>query len=338
MDLSRAISEPMARQIVFHDAFNRNVKLAVGALVQYREQAQSNRSPQGEFALPNGGEPWGVRDKWRNLDAAIPDAQAFISEIGLVRAASAFEDYLIGVTAELDRWEDRARTLGRAPEPRRGGGDEPDDTEETVRSLRRVERRLNLDMAELAADVTMVRFFEVARNCVVHRSGRASHSLAEMRASGDMAEALRAWPRRIGKWTVGVPDATDGVVVAWQPRHAILASAVYYHCAKRLDAAVVSALGTDGIVTMAAHWGLLNENPAPCAARINAESLIRTLLMGRYCVRDASIREIVDILRSAGIWADARKAFEDRGLVTLKQARRRAAREATRQGKGRGGK
>ena len=337
MDLSRAISEPMARQIAFHDTFNRNVKLTVGALVRYGEQSPSN-PPPGEGILPRGGEPWGVRGKWRNLHAAIPDAEAFISEIGLVRAASAFEDYLIGVTAELDRWEDRARALGRAPEPRRREGEEPDDTEEAVRSLSRVAKRLGVDMAELAADVTMVRFFEAARNCVVHRSGRASGSLAEMQASGDMAEALRAWPRRIGNWTVGVPDVAEGGAVAWQPRHAILSSAVYYRCAKSLDAAVVSALGREGVVTMAAHWGLLDDNPAPCDARINAKSLIRTLLMGRYCVRDASIPEIVDILRSAGMWADARKAFEDRGLMTLKQARRRSARDAAKRGKRPGGK
>ena len=336
MDLSHAISEPLARQIAFHNAFNRNVKLTVGALVRYGEQTQ------GEVVLPEGGEPWGDPRKWRNLGASIPDAKTFISEIGLVRAASAFEDYLIGATAELDRWEGRARALGRATpadaqkatlDLGEGQGEQVDDTEESVRSLRRVAERLGVDLAKFAADVTMVKFFNVARNCVVHRSGRASRGFAEMKASDDLADALRTWPRRIGNWTIGVPDVKEGHVVAWQPRHAILASAVYYRFSQAVDAAVVSALGEDGVVTMAAYWGLLADNSTPCDAKINAECLIRTLLFGRYCVREASIPAIVNILRSAGVWDDARKAFQDRGLMTLKQARRRAAGDATKLGK-----
>jgi hypothetical protein len=154
-----------------------------------------------------------------------------------------------------------------------------------------------------------------------------------MKASDDLADALRTWPRRIGNWTIGVPDVKEGHVVAWQPRHAILASAVYYRFSQAVDAAVVSALGEDGVVTMAAYWGLLADNSTPCDAKINAESLIRTLLFGRYCVREASIPAIVNILRSAGVWDDARKAFQDRGLMTLKQARRRAAGDAAKLGK-----
>src|SRR6202789_2324353 len=43
---------------------------------------------------------------------------------------------------------------------------------------------------DIAAKFTMVEFFSVARNCIVHRSGRASTNLAKMYASKEMAAAL----------------------------------------------------------------------------------------------------------------------------------------------------
>jgi len=87
------------RLIAFHNAFNLNVKFVYGALARLdRADADVER-----FTLPNGGEPWGDKLSWSNMDAAVQDAAAFISEMGVVRSASSFENYVTGVTAELDR-------------------------------------------------------------------------------------------------------------------------------------------------------------------------------------------------------------------------------------------
>ncbi len=326
MNLTRTISEPLARQIAFHDSFNRNVKLTFGALTRLGETARSH----GQELLPTGGEPWGAPRKLRNPDTDIPLATAFLSEIGLVRAASAFEDFLTGIGAELDRCEFRKRAVagGTPTEASDHPSGSAKDEEATQASLGRIAKRLDIVQDEMADDLTMAKFFDVARNCVVHRSGRASESLAKMHASEEMAAALKTWPRRVGKWAIGVPKVTRGHAVAWLPRHAIMASAVYHRCAVAVDKKAVSLLGDRGLVAMAAHWGLLDDAPVPVETTVDAQSLVLTLLMRRYHVREVNKSEVVALLRECGIWPGVRKSFEERALTMPSRAKRRAAGKA----------
>jgi hypothetical protein len=296
MDLSRAVTEPLKSVVAFHDQFNHNVKLTFGALAYVGAQhgvAGQDQAPH--VILPTGGEPWRATD-WRDLQQSIKDAASFITELGLVRAASAFEDYLTGAKAELDRAASATTT---------GAGDEEG-------ALARLIRLLGIDVAAMADLSQMVRFFDVARNCVVHRSGRASKQLAEIALSASFAATLRRWPRRTGKWQIGVPDVREGAPVEWRPRHAIMASDVYFRCALEIDRAVVQRLGEIGIVNMAAYWCLLTENPRPCQASRSPETMIRTQLMTRYRARKVGRAEPVAFLRDAGRWSDVRTAFARR--------------------------
>ena len=189
MDLSRAVSEPLKGLVSFHDQFNQNVKVTFGALAYARNQcgiAVDGRATP--IQLPTGAEPWRDRE-WRNPDLAIKNATGFVAELGLVRAASAFEDYLTGVKAELDRAAAGTATLYG----------------ENTTPLTGLMALLGIDAMSIADLKQVVEFFDVARNCVVHRSGRASNHLAELSRRADFAAVLERWPRRKGKWSVGVP-------------------------------------------------------------------------------------------------------------------------------------
>ena len=203
MDFSRAITEPLVRLIAFHNAFNLNVKFVYGALACL----DTNDADAACFTLPNGGEPWGDNISWRNLDAAVQTAAAFISEMGVVRSASSFEDYVTGATAELDRAS--ARVAGTAASTSGSSADE-EAFDDDVPQLYPLLSRLGLDPENMAADLTLVKFFQIARNCVVHRSGRASPALAEISRSEELAAALKTWPRRKGKWLLAIPQIEKG--------------------------------------------------------------------------------------------------------------------------------
>jgi hypothetical protein len=99
MDLGRTITEFFARLIAFHNAFNLNVRFTYGALARL----DTTEVDADRFMLPNGGEPWGNKLSWSDMGAAVQDAAAFISELGVVRSVSSFEDYVTGATAELNR-------------------------------------------------------------------------------------------------------------------------------------------------------------------------------------------------------------------------------------------
>lgn len=318
MDLARTITEPFARLIGFHNAFNLNVKLTYGALAKLDGAAAA----AGPLTLPNGGEPWGNKVSWRDTSAAVRDAAAFVSEMGVVRSASSFEDYVTGVTAELDRAG--ARNAARAPDRRETPPEGPvaEAAEDEVPRLHSLIRRLGLDEGTLAADLFLVEFFQVARNCVVHRSGRASPRLAEIARSNGLADALRTWPRRKGKWLLAIPGIEEGASIPWLPRHAIMASACHHRCAAAIDAVVVAALSVDGIVAMAAHWCLLADNPVPFTAKLDAQTVIRTQLVQRYLVRNADMADVVRSLRDIELWDRVRAAFERLDLRRAREERK----------------
>jgi hypothetical protein len=327
MDLTRAISEPLAKLIDFHNAFNLNVKFAYGTLAQLNAPVYPNAA-QRPVTLSNGGEPWSTSTRWRDLDEAVREAAVFIAEMGIARTASAFEDYLVGVKAELDRAAGRTHPAQKTiPEQRISeSDDEPEDAPSASPPLRQLIARLGVDSTTITADVDMVNFFRTARNCVVHRSNRASKRLSDLRASPQLEVALRTWPHRRGKWTIDLPEVSQNQVVPWLPRHAIMASAVYYRCAVYLDRAAVSTLGRDGMVAMAAHWCLLADNLVPSPAKLDAQTMVRTQLAERYFVRGTALAEIVQALRNNGIWDRAQQEFAARGLIKASHVKRRAVR------------
>jgi len=313
MDTEAAISEPLVKLIAFHNAFNRNIKVSFGAL-EMLSGASAADGAAGPIALPTGTEPWGRETRWRNLAGPIKEAAGFLAEIGLVRATASFEDYLTGAKAEFDR----ARLEAVRPKP---SGTTP---------MQGFDAIVGIEGSSIADLARMATFFDVARNCVVHRSNRASHQLAALYADPALLETLGRWPKRVGKWKVSLPAIKEGQAVDWRPRHAIMASDVYYRCATTLDRTLVRMIGASGLAQMAAHWCFFADCPAPCPAKLSPETMVRTQLDGRYLVRDTTLTETVALLRASGRWKDVREAFERRypdGPETSLPARRRARRQ-----------
>lgn len=312
MDFSAAISEPFVWLIGFHNAFNRNIKVSFGALEMLSSATPVDGST-GLIALPTGTEPWGRETRWRNLKDPIKDAARFLAEISLARATAAFEDYLISAKAEFDR---AGLTAAR---PKQDG----------TTAMRGFDAILGIKRSSIEDLARMATFFDIARNCIVHRSNRASHQLATCRADPALMGTLARWPKRVGKWTLSLPSIEEGRIVDWRPRHAIMASDTYYQCAKALDRALVQMMGPTGLARMAAHWCFFADPPAPCLAKLNPETMVRSQLISRYKARTTTLAETVSLLRASGKWDEVRAAFSRRypdGPETSLAARRRARR------------
>jgi hypothetical protein len=308
MDVSGAVSEPFAQLSAFHIAFNRNVKLSFGALEAIGKIALG---PDGLLRLPTGGEPWGTTTSWRSLDQPVKNAATFLSELGIVRATAAFEDYLVLAKAEFDR----AKLV-----PVRGFG-------MGTAVLDHLDGLLGINPADIDITARMATFFDVARNCAVHRSNRASPQLAALRAEPAFTATLAAWPRRVGRWTVSLPPIQEGTAIDWRPRHAIMASDAYLRCARIIDRALVACLGEIGLVRMAAHWSFFADVLTPCPAKLDAATIVRTQLIDRHRVRAPTTAQVIQGLRDAEMWDPVLRAFErvyPDGPETAGPRRRRA--------------
>lgn len=327
MDIDAAISEPFARLIRFHNSFNRSIKVSFGALSLLSDQLASGSGSQA-FALPTGSEPWGQATRWRNLDGPVKDAAIFLAELGIARAVAAFEDYANGAKDEFDR-----AGLSQAGAKRDG-----------VSALHGFDAVVGLDTEDMTDLLRLVEFFDTARNCVVHRSNRASGYLASLRADPALEETLGRWPKRIGKWSVSLPPIIEGHIVEWRPRHAILASDVYYRAAVQLDRLLVQKMGPLALARMAAHWCFFADPPAPCPSKHSPDVMVRAQLADRYQVRNLTVAETIALLRELDQWDSARAAWAKRypdgpdttvarrrrvrraGLETGQKSRRRAPR------------
>ncbi|WP_282950278.1 MULTISPECIES: hypothetical protein [unclassified Sphingopyxis] len=314
MDLSEAISEPFVQLIDFHNAFNRGIKVSYGAMIFLADQTKSN-DPGNIVVVPTGSEPWGGATRWRDLDRPLKEASIFISEMGITRAAAAFENYLIDAKSEFDR-----------------ANLQPADTAGTGASaLKRLDALLGANTLAMRDLIAMVEFFDAARNCVVHRSNVASDQLARLRNAPATLDALTRWPKRTGKWTLSLPSVVEDQVVEWQPRHAIFASDVFYRCARALDQILVDRMGPAAMARMAAHWCFIAVPPVPCPAKLNPETMVRRQLTNRYRSR-TTIPETVALLKQTDMWDKAREAWNKQypdGPETA-AARHRRARRARR--------
>jgi hypothetical protein len=241
-------------------------------------------------------------------------AAIFLAELGIARAAAAFEDYADGAKGEFYR----------------AGLSQVGAKKDGVPALHGFDAVVGLDTTNMTDLLRLAEFFDTARNCVVHRSNRASGYLASLCADPALEETLGRWPRRIGKWSVSLPPVNEGHVVEWRPRHAILASDVYYRAAVQLDRVLVRKMGPAALTRMAAHWCFFADPPAPCHSKHSPDVMIRSQLTDRYKVRNLTIAETITLLREAGQWETVRAAWTKRfphGPETT-VARHRRARKA----------
>ena len=294
MDLSEAISEPFVQLIDFHNAFNRGVKVSFGAMNFLAERTKEDVSA-GPAVLPTGSEPGGRETRWRDLDGPLKEASVFISEMGITRAAAAFENYLTNAKSEFDRAK---------LEPAR-------EKKEGAPALQGFDAILGSNGEAMQNLVPMAEFFDAARNCVMHRSNCASAQLEQLRQAPATIAALERWPKRVGKWTLSLPRVVEGQAVEWQPRHAILASDVFYRCARALDRTLVDRMGAASLTRMAAHWCFFADPAAPCPAKLNPETMVRRQLANRYRSH-TTVPETVELLKQTDMWDKVRKAWNKR--------------------------
>ena len=288
MEATRAVSEPLRRIIDHHNAFNKTIKLLFGSLNKVMSDGLKNDI---SVSLPYGEEPWGEPKRWSS-SADGHAAAELLAELGIVRAASAFEDYLKGIISELDR----------------AGIDLADSSKSDL--LERVFIRLSVAPSDRPS-LDLVRFFDCARNCIVHQMGRANAELVGISISGGLADALASsTPRVKVKWKPTIPVVSIGTSVLWRPRHAIMASDAYYKVAIAIDKNLLAVLGNGRFVAMAAYWAVMS--PVPIVeAKSSLIATLRSALNNRYRVK-VKATEIGPLLKSVDKWEQTKLAFQSR--------------------------
>jgi hypothetical protein len=304
MNIQGANTEPFYRFLRTHEDLGTNIKLAYGALyaISQDEKATASGAESTLIALPTGGEPWGKNTRWRSVKARIPKVRKLIAEMGLVLAASAFEDFLTNVHSEHSRFSDFARKQKSTESP----SEEPNEDRERLRSLF---NSLQWDISPIQYLLPLYDYFVVTRNCVVHRSGRASAALAEKAESNLLAQCIKTWPSKPGKTIPKLPEIRVDHDIPLLPRHVILFSEVCQRIALHTNSRLLDFLGVQGLVYSAAYHALLAENRIQTIARRSPEQVINLVLSERCQVQLSDKFEVIGILKGIDLWNECRRKY-----------------------------
>lgn len=281
VDLVGANTEPF---LYFHktrEAHDRTIKVTTGALREVQRSAGNDEGGLVNRIVTAAGEPWGATFQ---LPSAVSTIDATISHLSVLWVAhvyAMFHLFLDDVYGELERWSsvlnDRI-TLG-----------ERTDEHGNV-SLETALAAVGGDKSEIEPHARLYRLFEIIRDCAVHRAGLASPALVtiaservQLRKSiAPLMKNKKARPVT----ALDIPEMAEGEQILLLPRHSILASEVVYRLAEALNALLVTKLGFDGLVYMAAHHSILRtDQPAGVARPKTPQIAINTCLSNRYRVR-----------------------------------------------------
>lgn len=301
MNIENANTEPYYQFLRFHENFGSNLKLTLGALqtLKLNEESAPSREGSGVTLLPTGGEPWGPSTKWKGFKHRLPPVSRLLSQMGIVRVASAFEDFLSNVTSEHSRYSDFSgkTTAGKRTEAENSDGGEV---------LRSLYASLGWDIKPVEFLLPLFDYFILARNCIAHRSGRASRRLVEYSKSTLLMECIHAWESKLPQ----LPQIQEGEDIPFLPRHAIQFSEVCLRAAREVNSLLLSFLGVEGSVYLAAYHGLLADNHIRTGAWRSPEQIINLILTERCRIQVADKFEVIKILKDLGQWDDCRTKYD----------------------------
>lgn len=308
MRIEDANSEPFWGFHHTREELDRTIKLATGAIREFQRNAAKATNPAAivKDAVASSGEPWGNRFTLKKPALQIDNTIIHLSGLWVSAFVSAFHYFLDGVVAELNRWaETKGENAPAAPKT---------DFQGNI-ALRPLYMRNSWDASAIDKLLPAYQFFETMRNCVVHRAGLASPSLAEQAKSEELAQSLLKLPAKQGRGVRTLPEIpkiVDGIRVSILPRHSILASEVCYRLAVDVNQRLVSTLGTKGIIWMATYHSIMaTEHPARASLHHFPEDAIVTFLHNRYRVPEPRKENCINSLRAIGKWDTVKDRFRD---------------------------
>jgi hypothetical protein len=304
MNIDKANTEPFYRFHRFHEEFNRNMRVSIGALARLKNDAIDEEGSSKRVTTPTDGEPWGTELDWNNLQPIIATSKQFISQLAIVRVMSAFEHFLVCAQGEIHRNE----VFRKVEMSQFGTGV---STNSQVERFVRLLRILGVESARSNKVRIVLKYFVVIRNCIVHRSGIASAALVKLGESDRLLKIVRKWnAAKRRRHVPKLPTAVEGDTLSVLPRHAVMASDVCYRAAMEINSGLVKVFGVDGLLNMAAHHCFFSSRPVIRGDERSAEAAIRLALTSRYRFKDVGRQETIGGLVNIGIWKDCLNAFE----------------------------
>jgi len=284
----------------FRQEFDEEFKVTIGALTSIETGLEGDHRAARAAEVAAA-----VKGLWHNnfssddVGASLGRALANASRLGIVHVHSAVDDFLDSSAADLDRWANRN---GKNVEALADSDDEAERVEDWC-------RRRGLETGEFSSDRSLLRYFRVLRDCIVHRSARASRGLCECSVAAVECAGLAAWRVDPREASVVWPSVSVDEPIVLPPRHTILCLDVLVGACRILDSLVRARLGISGIAYLAAYYSLLCDDHVPVGAATSPEAAVNNFLHARNRAHVIDSNATAGILRGLGISQECAAAW-----------------------------
>ena len=298
MNIDDAGSEAFARFLEFETTFDQGFKFSVAGLMHLERVVGGSGGPtiiRGLIA--DTGTNWRGDDDWTKPVELVRRVLRETTLLAIVQLQSAIDDFITSLDGDLSRWNSFLQKPA-PPGTSNAGGQTQDPEQLEVFCASRGWSCVGFDGLR-----PVLRFFRFVRNCVAHRRAYASRGLVACRDSDELELALRNWNKRPAVHGPTLPTLKVDVPIDLDPRHVILAIEATHRACAYVNSLARAEFGRDGLVYLAAHYGLLVEDPETFGgAYATPDAVVNEILVDRYHVASLSPDDTIKVLKRIGIW------------------------------------
>ncbi len=249
---------------------------------------------------------WRDGHNWRKASAILRQAGDDTCRMAIVRIHSALDDFVVNVEAERTRWRDLNAATSRVKRNQKSVKAEDGDGSGDNK-LTKMCHRTGLSAAEVKRCEPVLAYFRAIRNCIAHKSARASRELQAASTSGLLTKLMKTWPKRKGAKPPPIAPYECGQPILVQPKAVILYLDATRRCCGDIDKSLLEYLGCAGLSYCAAHHLLLDESleTLPTSYR-RPNRGINHVLTTRYNV-NAPGNQPMEELQRLGLWEKCRR-------------------------------
>lgn len=298
MDLSRAQLDAFRGLHYFHENLSIHIKSSTAGIILLADAAGTNIDPRHMGELIRRSHPAWNSPPVHQLDLDIyKRIYCSVGTYAIVAIFSALDDFLTGLEADISRFEAEGNPVARQPKVADNDQAEPIET---------LYNRYSWPTTGITSVLPALKYFRLIRNCLAHRSSRASLALSDHSKDHAFQAGMKGLLERS---THSAPTYERNEEIFVDPTLAICCSDVIRTIAADCNQKCLKLLGRDGFLLLVCQ-NLDNRQKCSTAAYKSPEAVLNLALIERYRVGVADKYEAPKEVQRLGLWKDFYKSFQ----------------------------
>jgi hypothetical protein len=306
MNLDYVNTEPYRGYHQFHEKLNVTIKIMTASLhhtLDHVNGVEDNKELGRMISVSDRA--WSNPPIWSFDSLTESEVYGFVSELGIVSAFSAIDDFFEGVEAEIERWNKKLpksqRTLPL---------EQYDKAEEKVKNIY---VKYGWSTVLIERYLPVLKYFRLARNCIAHRNSKTSPALALYSSSDEFKQYFSQNFKN--KTIMSLPEFTENEKVVFSPKLSIFCSHILREIAKKVNDVLFGILKVEGLFNMAIYHGFVKEKPIRTDAYRTPEAVLNLILTDQYKVILDNDLEGVAQAKDQGLWKVCLSEFDKKYQV-----------------------